>query len=169
MAKGGGMIRLETVSAELVAALAEAPAMHRRAAVVAACECALAAAEVDDALAAAVLEDVLLDRAVGEAQVGALSSLVEEADEAYFAIQDADDALDDEGLRCFSRARALSSLHFAAQGSSLPLSAEAIYEAISAVGDEREVLLKVASVLDQNLEQGEGSRTMSTCGMPSSR
>jgi hypothetical protein len=118
--------RLSTVAPEIEAALAKMGAEESRAVGWIAARWAIQKVQ----LSHPVIDEIVSSGGRG----GALASVVEELDAAYFGLQesrDAGGASEDEVRRAFSLARAASALDFAARGEPL----EALYEAGTATGD----------------------------------
>ena len=140
------MTRLDSLSPELVGKFLGASQSKKYAAISAACEIAVAEAEIE----APIITDALTALKSGlpfePQQKAALSRLTTQLDEAYFKLQEAD-AGNSEGIeRAFSRARAVAALTVAAEGMGDSL-VEAIYDAAFATSRPEKLFDLIASML----------------------
>lgn len=131
------MLRLETVDKNLLEKLKLASQERQKAAAIAACEFAFERVLLH---APIVLECLGLMRNGTEFSNGKileLNQLANELDDKYFNFQDGYDGvgLAVGALQFFSQARAVSALSLVGRESSFISSAEAVYEALSAVDD----------------------------------
>ena len=145
---GRRMMRLETLSEDLMIRLRQACPSQRRLAALAACAYAVEYAQVHDSAVLSVLGELNSARGVAASAIEKVKTLLEQADKQYFDLHDASDSSEDIGcLAAFSRARALSAMLFVVEEESLRSSSEAIYEAVSAVDDASAITLRVVSAL----------------------
>ena len=145
------MLRLETLSPRLVAELTTASTDKRRAAVVASCRHAIMTSSVLDPVAARVLRDLGVGLRIPDETIVELKVLQEQAEDLYFEHADRNDAAQGKHtLAAFARARALSSLLFAASGDSLEAACDAIYDAIFSVDNQTAAILLVSRELNDD-------------------
>lgn len=145
-----GLSRLETLSPGLARAVGSAGEEQCRAAAIVGA--ALAAERTGlTARAAAEVLDALRDRGVVDADLrSAVDALVAELDEAQWDVQDRVDAGTagvEDHLVAFRRARAASSVAFAADADARTAALEGLYEASAAVDDLDALLSAVLPVL----------------------
>ncbi|MCP8463130.1 hypothetical protein NK553_04135 [Pseudomonas sp. ZM23] len=146
------MMRLATVSEELVERMAAATSEQRKRAVIAACDHAIKAVSLSNSVVSLSMERLRRGEIFSPRLVSELNSLVEKLDGEYFVLQEnsGDEAgFDRYALRAFSQARAISALAFGGVGESLFSSAESIYEASAAVDDIETFLKAVVAALSE--------------------
>src|SRR6266436_546940 len=132
------MNRLEVLSADLAAQLHRATIAKRRAACLAACEVAVAEAEIEHPLVDKALQQLRTGHVFTSEEKAEIDALTEQLDEQYFESQEAAEkgkATYADYSGDFAKARAVAALSFA--GSDSSEDADAIYEAAAAVGDDK--------------------------------
>lgn len=147
------MMRLETLAPKLVEELRQATQGQQRAAGLAAAEIAIRYMDVEDSLVEKLLEKLKSDPVFTDHERAELDVLIDRLDEQYFNLQERVEGnpnIENECLRMFSQARAVSALSFAGMSDSFVAAMEAIYEA-SMVGDESQhnIIESVESVLNK--------------------
>lgn len=133
------MSRLEALSANLVTKLSRASAAKQRQACVAACELAIAGALVEHPLVSESLRKLRDGHVFTPQEKVELDALVAQLDDEYFDLHEAaeaGEATTDDYLRAFAKARAVAALSFAGSNTS-DAASESIYEAATAIGDDK--------------------------------
>jgi hypothetical protein len=140
------MNRLETMSSDLAAQLRLATAAKQCAASLAACEFALAKAKIDNPVVDAALRRLLTGTALTREDKARIESLAGQFDEEYLDLQEAAGegrAAPADYLRRFAEARAVAALAFVCKGNDPEAVADAIYEAATSAGDDKQQLLAI--------------------------
>jgi hypothetical protein len=144
------MNRLERLAPDVADKLRQAPPDKQRAAALAACEFAIAKANVQLASILEACEGLRKGSGLSPAQQSEIEAIVASLDNEYFDLQEAADegrATMEDYLRKFAQARAISALLFASKSNPLEASNEAVYEAAAVVEDKGPLFSAVESAL----------------------
>lgn len=144
------MNRLETLAPTIAEGLRQASPTRQRAAALAACQFAIAKANVRHDCVEQAYNVLRKGTELSAAQQSELEVLVANLDNEYFSLQEAAEegrTTNEEYLRKFAQARAVSALFFASKSDPLEASTEAVYEASTAVEDKEALFSTVESAL----------------------
>jgi KaiC/GvpD/RAD55 family RecA-like ATPase len=144
------MNRLESLAPDVAERLRQASPDKQRAAALAACQFAIAKADVRHAGIEDACNGLRKGDGLSTAQLSEIESLAASLDNEYFDLQEAAEegrANTEDYLRKFAQARAVSALLFASKSDSLEASTEAVYEAAAAVEDKERLFATIESAL----------------------
>jgi hypothetical protein len=144
------MNRLETLAPDLAERLRRASPDKQRAAALAACQFAIAKANVPHAGIEEACKGLRSGAGLSAAQQSEIEALAASLDNEYFDLQEAAEegrATTEDYLRKFAQARAVSAVLFASKSDPLEASTEAVYEAAAAAEDKGALFSAVESVL----------------------
>ncbi|MDO3617321.1 hypothetical protein Q3O97_15830 [Ralstonia pseudosolanacearum] len=141
--------RLETIALHVAEQIRTASPEQQHAAAVLACRLALEATSFNEALTSQALLALVEHRALPDGQAVKLSKLAQELDDRYFDLQDLADSgpeQQQQALRFFGQARAVSALLLAHGPDPLEAAMEAVYEATATMDDPATILDSVLSL-----------------------
>jgi len=151
MNKPSKTTRLDSVAADLVAALREASEERQRAACLVACNFAIESSGVRSPVVQDAMRMLRSSRPLLPRYKVELDELVAQLDDEYLRLQERVEegqSATDEYMKFFGQARAVAALSFAASDDAFQAAVEAIYEAAATTDEKDELFSEIWKTLD---------------------